>query len=1418
MKKFIWMVGLVLVALGSGAQAAGRVYALTVTDCNVSGTVDETAVGDMRWENTAASDSGSFSAQTPWSFNTDLAVGSNEILVYATNSIGNEGSESITVIRVGAPSVTITNPIANTNVYGEVAAFTVSGTNNEWVAGTMVWTNAANAVSGTFSAPGGPAYGWQVSSIPLAFGENLITVDGTNLAGEVAQDNVVVMRRVEHGGVSPVHYVSTNGAAVYPYTNWTDAATSIQDAVDAAAWDDMVLVTNGVYALSSEITINKKIIVQSMNGADVTIVNGQGACRGFNLDSYCTIRGFTVTNGCAINYVIYAGGGVFCASGDVVIENCVVSGNVAKYGGGIHGGGDAYNCVISGNTATQNGGGVNTIAMHNSLVIGNHAGFRGGGAYCADTYNCTVVNNTSVDDGGGVVDRGHWNSIIWGNTASNDYNNAYSGGYRYCCLQGSYGSNFGGNITDNPLMNADYTLQLDSPCINSGCNEYEHMPEFDLYNETDLAGYPRISGRIADMGAYETQYHVVYVDASRPDDSAVGVTWETAKKTIQAAVDYVDVNGTVLITNGTYAITSHVAVAEAILIESVNGHDVTIVDGQDTCRGFHLGNSACTLSGLTVTNGYAVGGAGGGVYCTGLTPVITNCIVSGNHADFDAGGVNRGTIIDCVLSGNRAGDDGGGCSYSDVNDSILSDNTADNNGGGSYYGTLSNCTLNANTAVNNGGGSFHGALTNCTLTANTSGDKGGGAYQGVLENCLFTGNVAPNYGGGACDATLSSCTLDGNDSGNNGGGASGCVLVRCILENNTTAQKGGGAYLGVLENCLLTGNVATNYGGGACDAALSSCTLNDNTSAYRGGGVSGGMQENCVVWGNTAADTGNDIYSGTNRYTCASDGITHGADGCVTNDPLFVLAGDRTLSPDSPCINIGDSAAAPAGTDLAGTRRISGSAIDMGAYEFFYTAVYVDDARPDDTGNGFSWAAAKKTIQAGVDMSDSIVWVTNGTYALTSEIVVDRAMTVQSVNGPDLTTVDGQGSVRCFNLEDIACTISGFTMTNGHASSNGGGVSCRGYTQIITNCILTGNSAVSYGGGVAQGTLNNCELRGNSAEYGGGAYRATLNGCIITGNTATQYGGGSYGSKYQGELNHCIISGNSATYGGGTCRRILKNCLLINNTASEEGGGACSGYLYNCTFSGNTAGTSGGGVSQFYYPLEMYNCVVWGNTAGDQGNDIYFLGSMPTITHTCASDGITNGISACITSAPLFIAASSSNYHLSYGSPCIDTGTNLGGIVDDLDNTSRPLDGNWDGTNTTDMGCYEYNPATADSNGDGIPDGWYHGYELNPTNPLMATIDSDTDGPDNKDEYIADTNPQNSNSNFRISAISANSLMTVYFDSSPNRLYTLNGCTNLVEGAWQPLLGPRLGVGGDDSMMDDGSSPAKFYQLRVELP
>jgi hypothetical protein len=153
-------------------------------------------------------------------------------------------------------------------------------------------------------------------------------------------------------------------------------------------------------------------------------------------------------------------------------------------------------------------------------------------------------------------------------------------------------------------------------------------------------------------------------------------------------------------------------------------------------------------------------------------------------------------------------------------------------------------------------------------------------------------------------------------------------------------------------------------------------------------------------------------------------------------------------------------------------------------------------------------------------------------------------------------TINGFGAIRCVYLTNGA-SLSGFTLTNGATGDydrdiqyyyhyvSGGGVWCESANAVVSDCILTGNSAYTLGGGAYRGTLNNCRLSSNSATFGsgGGAAGSTLKNCTLTDNWASSSGGGaSYGT-----LNNCIVYYNTAPSGANYSGASLSYCCTTPN-------------------------------------------------------------------------------------------------------------------------------------------------------------------------------------------------------------------------------------------------------------------------------
>ncbi len=135
------------------------------------------------------------------------------------------------------------------------------------------------------------------------------------------------------------------------------------------------------------------------------------------------------------------------------------------------------------------------------------------------------------------------------------------------------------------------------------------------------------------------------------------------------------------------------------------------------------------------------------------------------------------------------------------------------------------------------------------------------------------------------------------------------------------------------------------------------------------------------------------------------------------------------------------------------------------------------------------------------------------------------------------------------------------------------------------------------------------------------------------------------------------------------------------------------------------------------------------------------------------------------------------------------------------------------------------NYSTVDHVGDGIPDGWrrqYFGGDGTTTNAMSCVGgDPDHDGVSNYYEYIADTNPTNSLTFFKIQSVTIASALKVYFQSSASRKYSLYSSTNLISGVWTPVANQINipGDGGMDYLTDTNTASAHgFSRLGVALP
>jgi len=121
------------------------------------------------------------------------------------------------------------------------------------------------------------------------------------------------------------------------------------------------------------------------------------------------------------------------------------------------------------------------------------------------------------------------------------------------------------------------------------------------------------------------------------------------------------------------------------------------------------------------------------------------------------------------------------------------------------------------------------------------------------------------------------------------------------------------------------------------------------------------------------------------------------------------------------------------------------------------------------------------------------------------------------------------------------------------------------------------------------------------------------------------------------------------------------------------------------------------------------------------------------------------------------------------------------------------------------------------TNEKGVTFGWLKDHNLvDNTNSsasyaAAALADSDSDGFANWQEYIADSDPNSSNSFFRITV--ADSALS--WHSATGRIYTVKGATNLTDTF--TFITSFTGVAGTFSYTNAGTDGFRFYRVQVEL-
>ncbi|MFH2001888.1 MAG: right-handed parallel beta-helix repeat-containing protein, partial [Planctomycetota bacterium] len=363
------------------------------------------------------------------------------------------------------------------------------------------------------------------------------------------------------------------------------------------------------------------------------------------------------------------------------------------------------------------------------------------------------------------------------------------------------------------------------------------------------------------------------------------------------------------------------------------------------------------------------------------------------------------------------------------------------------------------------------------------------------------------------------------------------------------------------------------------------------------------------------------------------------------------------------------------------------------------------------------------TIVSNLITSIATDYLNGGGGGVCCMLYSDATITENTIVGNEAAYAGG--GVFCLN--NASPTISyNYISQNFSGYAYGGGVFCKTYcAPLVTHNIISYNHTDQWGGGVyawkSTPTISYNYIYGNTADNGGGIYlydnsHSLIQGNYIWNNSVVYDGAGIFCANTSSpQILDTVIYSN--TGGGIYCFSSsspkIVNTLIYNNTADYGAGIYCTGgsspTITNSTITSNTAEFLGGGIFTSFNQSSpiITNSILWNNTA-PTGPDLWIgdpaYPSTVTISYSCVTNGkfavhVEPGCGLLwgthmISTNPLFVDADNHDYHLKFGSPCIDIGNNSAPSIpaNDFEGRLRVFDGDGDTVQFADLGYSEFTP------------------------------------------------------------------------------------------------------------------------------